>query len=430
MKSSTFEVRSDRRNFGTENFNLNRGIDVIPSDKDNNSNLLNDRDLFYKFSNGNEQLDLTHVKHDESAHGMPLFNPQILNNKKNLINNPYIQEQNDLKNFKASNHNSNNSLYANFDSDDESFDANEVHNEPKSLLKSPPPSLTSSTGFNDKPIEPTDEIEKGIVLYEFSNNMQKNKQFLIEIFSPFSLSFLWKSMILLSKNPTTDKLLKLLQIKKKDDIVSSMKNHTELFNDISKLEFMMPQGTGIINTNFTQKLTEIYGINVHSGIEQTTQDRVLIHLATKFELKIPFYYKPQIITDYLLGYKVNQIKFIKMSMVPCSLDIDRSNNIVVLEIPIGDNMTLGFVYNTTGLNIDKPELLYNKLIQQRITNVLVKELTIPKLNKTKKSNYSKKFTTELKQMHFGEIIYGNLYNTHIITNNTIDVTIDNNTPHN
>ena len=83
-----------------ENFNLNREIDIIhgnlnlsnkssklikTNNKSINAQYLNDRDIFNKFSNGNDIIDYTEIKHDESNLGMPIFNGQILNNKKSLI---------------------------------------------------------------------------------------------------------------------------------------------------------------------------------------------------------------------------------------------------------------------------------------------------------------------------------------------------------
>jgi hypothetical protein len=113
--NNKFHPRSDRRNNSVENYNLNRGMDVFTKNE-KNFEVLNDRDMFNHFSNEYEQIDMTNVKPGENTHGMPLFNPQILNNKKNLINNPYIQESNDQTHFRALNTttNSGSSMYASF----------------------------------------------------------------------------------------------------------------------------------------------------------------------------------------------------------------------------------------------------------------------------------------------------------------------------
>ena len=84
--NNKFQPRSDRRNNSVENFNLNRGMD-ISSKNEKNLDVLNDRDMFFRFSNGNEQIDMSIFKHNDNF-GMPLFNPQIMNNKKiNNMNN-------------------------------------------------------------------------------------------------------------------------------------------------------------------------------------------------------------------------------------------------------------------------------------------------------------------------------------------------------
>ena len=361
--NNKFQARSDRRNNSIENFNLNRGMDVFTKNEKTNE-MLNDRDMFNHFSNGYEQIDMTNVKPNENANGMPLFNPQILNNKKNLINNPYIQEANDQKHFRALN---------------------------------------------------------------TMSNLSSN--------SPFAIAYLWKSLILLSKNPSTDKFLKILQIKKKDEAVNDMKYYSDVFSDIGEIEYSIPYSNGMVNTNFTKKLEEIYKIKVKCADKPNEHDNVptdnaLITLKFKFELKIPFYYQVSIITDYLLDYNTNKIKYLKMLNVPCALDIDREADTVNMEIPMGDNMILGFMYNLSRRNISNPEMLYNKINQKREINKMVKDLYIPKINRNKKINYGKKFTNELKQVHLGEIIYGNMYDIDIISDMELEITIDNNTSNN
>ena len=75
-----------------ENYGLNREMEIMLNKNSKkqttitNSQYLNDRDMFNKFSNGNEIIDYTEIKHDESNYGMPIFNGQILNNKSNVDN--------------------------------------------------------------------------------------------------------------------------------------------------------------------------------------------------------------------------------------------------------------------------------------------------------------------------------------------------------
>ena len=447
--NNKFQARSDRRNNSIENFNLNRGMDVFTKNE-KTFEMLNDRDMFNHFSNGYEQLDMTNVKQNENTNtnGMPLFNPQILNNKKNLINNPYIQESNDQKHFRALNTMSNlsSNTYASFGKDGEDDNASnnsegggfamgkfsgfdKIDNGIK-LVKS------NDSGLMENAMTTSlDTIEKGIIIYEYTSNIGKEKNFMVDINSPFAIAYLWKSLILLSKNPSTDKFLKLLQLKKKDEPVNDMKYYSDVFSDIGQIEYLIPYNNGMINTNFTKKLEEIYKIKVicadkQNNHENITTENVLITLKIKFELKFPFYYQPSIVIDYLLDYNTNKIKYLKLKNVPCALDIDRESDTVNMEIPVGDNMILGFMYNLSRMNVSNAELLYNKINQKREINKLVKDLYIPKINRNKKINYGKKFTNELKQVHLGEIIYGNMYDIDIISDMELEITIDNNTSNN
>lgn len=440
--NNKFQARSDRRNNSIENFNLNRGMDVyIKNEK--NFEVLNDRDMFNHYSNGNEQIDMSAFKPNENAYGMPLFSPQIMNNKKGLINNPYIQESNDQTHFRALNTMSNvsSSMYANFgDNDDNASNNSEgggytmgrfsgfdkIDNGTKIYKSDNNSGLLENTVVNS-----IDIIEKGIIIYEHSTNINREKNFTMDIISPFALAFLWKSLVLLSKNPSTDKLLKVLQIKKKDEIVNDMKYYADIFNDMGFLGYSIPYSNGMFNTNFTKKLDDIYKIKVES-VEKTNKfdtsptENALINLKFRLELKIPYYYQPAIVTDYLLDYNSNKIKYLKMLNVPCALDIDRQSDTVNLELPVGDNMILGFIYNLSRKNVTNCELLYEKINAKREINKLVKELYIPKINRNKKVNYGKKFVNDLKQIHLGEIIYGNMYDIDIITDMDLEITIDKN----
>jgi hypothetical protein len=426
--NNKFQARMDRKNNSIENYNLNRGIDVYTKD-DKKLEVLNDREMFNHFSNNYEQIDMTNIKPNENTHGMPLFNPQILNNKKNLINNPYIQESNEKNNFRALKSTSNiSNKYASLELDDNQSNNSEYgkFNEYENI------NINKNDNIMENAINKSeDNIEKGIIIYEHSVNMEKEKSFMMDINSPFALAYLWKSLILLSKNPSTDKFLKLLQIKKKDEAVNDMKFYSDVFNDMGQIEYLIPYSSGIINTNFTKKIEELYKIKVSSiektnNVDNINSDNALITLNFKFEIKIPFYYQPEVISEYLLDYNINKIKFIKMLNVPCALDIDRQLDTVNIEFPIGDKMILGFMYNLSRKNIVNSELLYTKINQKREINNLIKEFFIPKINRTKKINYGKKFSNELKQIHLGEIIYGNMYDIDIFTNMNLEITVDKN----
>lgn len=441
--NNKFQARSDRRNNSIEHFNLNRGMDISVKNE-TNFEVLNDRDMFNHFSNGNEQIDMSTIKPNDNTFGMPLFNSQIMNNKKNLINNPYIQEKNDQTHFRSLNTISNigSDMYANINDDNASNNSDgggftmgkfsgfdKIDNGLK-LSKSKDTGILESTMVNT-----LDLIEKGIIIYEYSSNIGKEKNFMMDITSPFALAFLWKSLILLSKNPSTDKLLKLMQIKKKEEAINDMKFYSEVFNDMGNLEYTIPYSNGMINTNFTKRLDDIYKIKVQSidktsRYEESPIENTTITLKFKFEIKIPFYYQPIIVIDYLLDITTNKIKYLKMLNVPCALDIDRDVDTVNLEIPIGENMILGFIYNLSRKNVLNAELVYDKINKKRDINQLVKTLIIPKINRNKKINYGKKFAEDLKQIHLGEIIYGNMYDIDIITDMQLEITIDKNTSKN
>jgi hypothetical protein len=441
--NNKFQAKSEKRNMSTENFNLNRGMDVFTGSNDKPMSMLNDRDMFNHFSNTYEQIDMTNIKPNENAYGMPLFSPQILNNKKSLINNPYIQESNNKTNFRAVNTiNNNSSMYASFADDNASNNSNNSEGEgygysmskfsdfdkiktDKQILKTDSTEIGANTLNNS-----LDVVERGILVYEYVNNMNKEKNFQVDISSPFGLAFLWKSLILLSKNPSTDKLTKLLQIKNKDQILNDMKFYSEIFNDMGELEFSIPHSSGMINSNFTKKLEEIYKIKVKymekPSQYETQTENALITLKYKFELKIPYYYQPTIVIDSLLDYSINKIKFLKLLNVPCSLEINRETQVVNLEFEVGDKMILGFVYDLTRKNLSNSELLYDSINKTRPINKLVKVLYIPKISRNKKTNYGKRFSNDLKQIHLGEIIYGNMYDIDIITEMTLDITVDKN----
>jgi hypothetical protein len=448
--NNKFQPRSERRNNSIENFNLNRGMDVFTKNE-NLPDMLNDRDMFNHFSNGYEQIDMTNVKPNESSNGMPLFNPQILHNKKSLINNPYIQESNDQTHFRALNTMSNlsSNMYASFGSCTSGVNDDNASNNSEGggytmgkfsgfdkIDKGTKISKTDDSGLMSGAITNSlDPIEKGIIIYEYTSNIGKHKNFIMDITSPFALAYLWKSLILLSKNPSTDKFLKLLHIKKKDEAINDMKYYSDVFSDMGQIEYLIPYSNGMMNTNFTKKIEEIYKIKVSgadrpNGYDNGPTENAIITLKFKFELKIPFYYQPTIVTDYLLDFNTNKIKYLKMLNVPCALDIDRQADTVNLEIPVGDNMILGFIYNLSRRNLTNSELLYGKINQKREINKLVKELYIPKINRNKKINYGKKFSNDLKQVHLGEIIYGNMYDMDIISDMELEITVDNATSNN
>ena len=155
--------------------------------------MLNDRDLFNHFSNRNEQIDMTSSKPDEFNMGMPLYNGQIMNNKKNLINNPYINDTKNLNNFmpKELVNEQTTDMFAELE--------NDLTIKNNELLSSKNLNIQSSNFSNNKN-EPIDIIEQQITLFEYNYNKSKNKSFLVDINTPFGLSYMWKSLLLLTQS--------------------------------------------------------------------------------------------------------------------------------------------------------------------------------------------------------------------------------------
>ena len=377
--------------YDMENFNLNREMEIY---KTSNKNilLLDDRDLINKFSNGNEQIDISNNNNIEENFGMPIFNGQILNNKKSLLSNPYIQEDNNKNNFISNNINCN-SMFEQIETEKKNKDdyfTNMAYNNNNSSI----------SNYICK-------IEKDIIEFEYELNREKINKFVVEINSPFILGYLWKTILLLSKNPSSDKLLKLLGIKNKEIVVTDLKNHSEILSDFGTIEYIFPVTNQTVNTNFINKIQEIYNLNIKTEYN----DNNLLKIISKFniELEIPNYYNPKIVIDYMENYKENKFKFIELTDIPIS--ITNENNIIIIEILLESNMILGFIFDNKNKNIEI--LPYELMLKEKNMNVKVKKLVIPKLNKNKILDYGKRYTNELQNIHLGEIIYGTLYNLDI-----------------
>jgi len=387
---SQFEPITNKNSFENKKFDANI--------------VLNDRDLFNKFSNINDEIDVTSIKHGETNYGMPVVNNNIMNNKKNLITKPFIPDKSINNNFKSNSISQD--MYAELESDIQNNE-NLIHD-----------SNNSETNYNCN-------IEKDIAEFEFEYNKNKDKNFIVDVNSPFALGYIWKSLLLLSKNPSSEKILKALNIKNKDLIVNDMKNHSEIFSDIGEIIFIIPNTNQVLNTNFISKINEIYKIKIMQT-DNLHQQNIIVNVNYKFELKIPFYYQPKIVNDYLLKYTKNKIKFIELINVPTAIIVDSQNDIILFEIPFAENMILGFLYNTKRTNVDN--LPYDLLLVDKVPNSIIKKLVIPKINRNKKSDYSKKFKNELEQIHLGEIIYGKLFDVDINLNISLNLTVDTEVP--
>jgi len=405
-------LRSDKFIGSNIPWAFGRELEINPSRKaPTNAPILNDRDMFNKFSNTNETIDTTSFNPTD-AWGMPIQGGSTSNNKKSLLSTPYIMEANDKNGWTATSTTWNqNDEYAELE-----FDSKSNQMKFSSSLNSHHQTSSDDMlelAYNNK-LAGTNEdngtckIELDCMSFEYELSKQKQKDIVVDVSSPFALGYIWKAIILLSKNPSTDKLVKMLGIKSKDSIVSDMKRHAEVFEDSGRLEIMFPVNSTCQtpNSNYIQKIEDIYKITVIPDNE-TYENIATLNMKWNFLLEIPFYYQPKIATDYLIGYKKIKTKFLELTDVPIFLLIDKKINIVCVEIPCSSNMILGFIYTPARELVNL--IPYELITQPKKPSVLVKKLTIPKLNRNKKTIYSKNFKDVLNQVHLGEIVYGSLY---------------------
>ena len=382
---------------GNENFNLNREIGGI-IDKNINKNYLNDRDMFFKLSSNTEDIDVTDKKFYDYS-GMPINNIQILNNKKNLINNPHIYEKNEQTKISCMNdYNTTNIEFSNINENYEELEA-DINN------------------LNDS----LDLMEKDIINQEYISSINNKKIF--NVYSPFSFAYLWKSIILLSKNPSTDKLLSLLGFKKKEILLNDMKNHSDVIKEILLIKCDLPITDNIINTTFINKIEDIYNIKVNiNENENKNNDKIEFNLIFNYILQIPLQYNPNIISGNLKDY-TKKIKFIKLMNVPVSIQIINEN--IIIEADLIENI-IGFTFKKNETNIDKID--YELLIKEKEFNTISKNFIFPKINKQITKNYGKQF--KLDKIHLGEILYGKMFNLDIHTNLKLDLIINDNLKNN
>lgn len=413
------QIKSSRN---YDNYGLGREYDLLELKKKKNGRLfnedkiemLNDRDLFNKTSTIGEELDMSNNDFLDSF-GMPTFSGQIFKNKKSLIRTPFIQEHNNKEDFVSKD----SDLYESFASIGDVKQSKQMD------------SLTYM-GYNGDAVETNDEtkckIEKDIVSFEYDMNLSKKKDFLFDVNSPFALAYLWKSLIILSKNPTTTKILNALKIERKELVAKDLKKYGNIFEDLGELKVFIPVINNQTDNNTIIKLFDLYKINVNiiEDFHEDDIDRAEMYLKYNFSLEIPSVYNPIEKHDYFVGHKKTKTKFIEMSNVPASLIIDEENDFVNLEIPMGSDLVLGFIYNTERHLLD--EIDYEFINLKKKPNTLIKSLTIPKINRNKKSEYSKNFTEILSSIHFGEVCYGKMYNVSAKINVSLELEVVNDKP--
>ena len=409
-------LRSDK--FANQNipWAFGRELEINPSIKSvPNAPILNDRDMFNKFSNTNETIDTTSFNPTD-LWGMPIQGGTTSNNKKSLLSTPYIMEANDKNGWTPTSTTWNqNDMYAELELDSKKNITGFSSKQTENNLTSPDDML--ELAYNNK-LAGTNEdnglckIESDCLGFEYVLSKQKQKDIVVDVSSPFALGYIWKAIILLSKNPSTDKLVKLLGIKSKDSITSDMKRHADVFKDSGSLELMIPVHSSgqTPNTNYIQKIEDIYKIYVIPDNENYDNTATL-NMHWNFLLEIPFYYQPKIITNYLVGYSRAKTKFLELTDVPIFLMIDRTKGFVCVEFPCSSNMVLGFVYTPEKELVST--IPYELITLPKKPSILAKKLTIPKLNRNKKTEYSKNFKEVLNQVHLGEVVYGTLYKLNV-----------------
>lgn len=363
------------------NSQFNRLIDSIRIEQKDNV-FTNERDLFNQNSNGNyENLDFSHFKVNDYELGMPLHNPTILRNKKSLLSKPLMQQENNI--IPVENNNFTDEYYS-----------IKTDNEEKN-------------------------IEKGIVEYEYTYNINNKKSF-FNINTPFSLSYVWKTLVLLSKYPTNQKLLDMLNIKNKNLILQSMKDNCNLFNQYSKINISIPLEY-TINQDYINKLNNIFNINIfnkdHNLLINSNEEIIMINLETNYCLSLPSYYNPKIIVNNLINQQI-KTKFIKLENVYSYVNFD--NNEINIEIPLLNNTIIGFIYNNYKQNIN--EINYDKLLNDKPINNKINNFIFPKFTTNKFNDYGYKFNELLNDFHIGEIIYGKLFK--LVINQCLDLNIN------
>ena len=427
----------DQMRSGTGSSNMTiafgREMDLYNNKNKPNIQILNDRDMFNKFSNTNDTIDTSSFNLTDS-YGMPVQGGSTTNNKKSLLSTPYMMESNDKNNWvSASTTWDQNDMYAELEVDNKNiFSKNSNKFAPQQNQQQQDNMLEMAYNNNLSGSQEDNglcKIEADCLGFEYEITKQKQKDIVVDVSSPFALAYVWKTLILLSKNPSTDKFVKLLGIKNKDSIVSDMKRHAEVFEDSGKLTISIPANSGgqTPNTNYINKIEDTYKISIVPD-QDTNENVATFELDWNFLLEIPFYYQPKVITEYLIGYSKSKTKFLELTDVPVFLMIDRTKDIVCLEIPFASNMTLGFVYSPNRELVEK--IPYDLITQDKKPEVLVKKLIIPKLNRNKKSVYSKNFKDVLSQVHMGEIIYGTLYQVNIVMSMGLSIGVSKEVPKN
>lgn len=367
---------------------FNRDIELLNFNK-KQINQLDDRGMFNKFSNPHED-----IYNDTSNVDILSRNKYVSNNRKNTLSKPYINDITQEKNKFTS------ILTNNINSSFEQIGDDIEYNDNNNLLS------YNNTNIKHNNICEIESNINNVELHKIKSKYVVSKNLICENYSTFALSYLWKILLLISKNPTSEKILSMFNKKNKNMMLMNLENDTKTFINFGSIIINLNLQPNSINSKLLQEYVDKYNLTINEGYEFSD---VLLNYG--ITLSIPKNYAPKIVNNYLLNFNKFKIKFIELSNVEISLDI--IDNIVYLEIPLDYDIKLGFTYQTNRILQDTIDL--ELMSKTRILNKLINKLTIPKINITRNQQYEKNFEKILNNFHIGELLYGNKQNLQINT---------------
>lgn len=242
-----------------------------------------------------------------------------------------------------------------------------------------------------------------IINFEYSyffNHIYNDHHINYNIVLPFSNTIIWMTLILYSQYPSTEHLLKILNQPTKNIVEHHFKKNIDLFNVFSNISIHIPPHH--IHHNPLKNISFI-------EIIHDSQKDFIFSINTKYSLQIPHYYYPVIISSH---FNNQPIKYLSLNNVFANITFE--NDIIYISLYIDENIKLCFVYNNE--NKCPENINHNILIENTPPNTNIENISFPKLDIQKKINYGKKFEKDLKQIHYGELIHGKYFNTHITNN--------------
>ena len=408
-----------------ENYQINRNKDVYLKN-DANPILLDDRTMFNKFSNSNDSEIDFNVNNDK----FNFRSVHIYNNKKNLINNPYIVKNNG--------DNNNNGCIIKANNDDNGYHGyQEVCDGAGDGVGAGAGSGAGSGGSGSGSFDQAyqhdfsnsnkgnNAISNGIitdflnltVLSPATNSNATPNTTSNATISPQLLSYLIYSIILLSKNPSTDALLEIYNFKSKDIAISEMKELSDVVNKYGNVSYVIPGTAGNAgNTTFINKIKDIFNIGItHYNQEQDKEQRFIIYANFDFKLGIPLYYNPEII-------KYKNKNFIKMSNVILSYNHLPQENIGCIEV-LMHTYKLGFIFNKgndVNININSEGAL-KVIMQNKDYSIMSTTMLIPNISTNIKDFYYN--ISKLSNLHLGELVNGVMLKPNIFLNTSFEMDI-------